>query len=386
MRVLLVTSMFPPYAGGGVSSHVRDLATSLAKEGHEVSVLTSRRRKAPAPDESRHVPAGVQVIYCEDFRRMAMRIGALTREVQFDVVHFHAFNSLALAALCVGGAGAIVFTLHSDSANYLASVRGWTSHHPAYRAFLLYERFVARIPDVTIAVSNRMAEYGRGIGITGIVRIPNAVDANYWATDPSVPRNGSGPMLLVPRMHVPKNGIEYAADAMRQIVESTHDATMLITGDGPLRSVLERKAREIGSDRIRLVGLVSQEEMRELYRSADVVVIPSVTTSGTQENTSISALEAMASGKPVIATGIGGLLEVIHAGEEGILVPERDADAIAAAAIRLVTDRKLAESIGRQGRARVVKEFSLSGWTKRVLDVYASALALRGRTTAFDPA
>src|SRR3989454_8800535 len=100
--------------------------------------------------------------------------------------------------------------------------------------------------------------------------------------------------------------------------------------------------------------------MRELYQQVDVVLIPSVTTSGTQENTSIAALEAMASGKPVIATDIGGLPEVIRDGQDGILIPERDPDAVAQAAIRLLSRPDFARAIGREARAQVLREFNVS--------------------------
>ena len=377
MRILMVTSMFPPYAGGGVSSHVRDLSASLAKKGHDVWVLTSRRGQPTDVEEQRHVPPGTHVIYSRNFRSMAMTIGRLIRETPFDIVHFHAFNSLALAPLCRGETPALVFTLHSDSANYLSSVYGWRPHHPAYHVLLRYERIAARLPDMTIAVSKRMEEYGRSIGIHSIKRIPNAVDADYWAPPDHAP-NGRPPTILVPRMHVPKNGIEYAAEAMRKIVKATQGATMLITGDGPLRPVLEQKAKEVGQGQIRFLGFVSRERMRELYQQVDVVLIPSVTTSGTQENTSIAALEAMASGKPVIATDIGGLPEVIRDGQDGILIPERDPDAVAEAAIRLLARPDLARAIGQEARAQVLREFNVSQWADRVVGVYATAMDIRG--------
>src|SRR3989304_3493205 len=138
MRTLLVTSMFPPYFGGGVSSHVRDLAESLAAMGHEAWVLTSRRGQPVNPEEPSAVPHATRVIYAPTFRGMAARIGRPLRTVRVDVVHFHSFNALALAPWSRQAAGgATVFTLHSDSANYLASVRGWTSrYHPADRTVL----------------------------------------------------------------------------------------------------------------------------------------------------------------------------------------------------------------------------------------------------------
>lgn len=372
MRVLLVTSMFPPYCGGGVSSHVQCLAVALSKLGHEVWVLSSRRGQRVNPDEATYAPPGSHAVYARDFRGMAMRIGRLLREERFDVVHFHAFNALALALLCRGACTATVFTLHSDSANYLASVRGWRPGHPLYRALLLYERLAIRWPDATIAVSKRMEAYGTAIGGTHIAAIPNAVDSDYW-TPGRAPSNGRPPTILVPRMHVPKNGIEYAIEAMAQIALVSQNVRMLVTGDGPLRTTLEERARRVAADSISFPGMLTQEQLRELYRGVDVVVIPSITTSGTQENTSIAALEAMACGKPVIATNIGGLPEVIPDGEAGFLIPEKDSNALARAAIALLQDRELAQRMGKEARDHVVSGFSSISWARKVVDVYVMA-------------
>jgi len=377
MKVLLVTSMFPPYCGGGVSSHVQSLAAALPKLGHEVWLLSSRRGQHVHPDEAKHAPTGTHAVYARNFRGMAMRIGRLLREERFDVVHFHAFNALALALLCRGARAATVFTLHSDSANYLASVHGWRPGHPAYRALLRYERLAIRWPDATIAVSKRMQAYGSAIGGTRIAAIPNAVDSDYWTPGPA-PSNGRPPTILVPRMHVPKNGIEYAIEAMSSIAKSAQDARMLVTGDGPLRPALEALARQAAGDRIVFPGMVSQEELRELYRQVDLVVIPSVTTMGTQENTSIAALEAMACGTPVVATDIGGLPEVVRSGVDGYLIPERDPKALANAALTLLSETERARKMGAEARRHVVSVFSTQSWAERVVRVYEAALDARG--------
>lgn len=148
---------------------------------------------------------------------------------------------------------------------------------------------------------------------------------------------------------------------------------MFVTGDGPLRAPLGARARRVGADSISFQGLLTQEQLRELYRGVDVVVIPSITSSGTQENTGIAALEAMACGKPVIATDIGGLPEVIPDGEAGFLIPEKDSNALARAAITLLLDRELAQRMGKEARDHVVSGFSSISWARKVVDVYVMA-------------
>src|SRR3990170_4192749 len=377
MKVLLVTSMFPPYCGGGVSSHVRDLAEALGGMGHEPWVLTSRRRQRKDPQESAEAPRGTRVVYARDFPTMAATIGHLTRATGFDVVHYHAFNALALAPLARRAAGASVFTLHSDSANYIASVRGWRSRaHPGYQALRLYERIAGRLPDMTIAVSHRMLEYAHAIGIDRAVRIPNAVDSEYWRP-PAGRAETVERTTVVPRMHVPKNGIEYAIDSMRTIAAAVPGARLLITGDGPLHGALERRAASLGA-RVQFLGTVSRDEMRARFQTSDLVMVPSVTISGTQENTSIAALEAMACGTPVIATRIGGLPEVIEDGRTGVLVPERDAESLAAAAVLLLRDPERLREMRSACRDHVVQRFSVGGWASKVLEVYAETLEANG--------
>ncbi len=117
--------------------------------------------------------------------------------------------------------------------------------------------------------------------------------------------------------------------------------------------------------------------MRKLYQNVDVVMIPSVTVSGTQENTSIAALEAMACGTPVIASNIGGLPELIRDGHNGFLIPERNSPALADATLTLLEDMHLAQRMGRDARRRAVHDFSVPLWTERVMEAYYIALDMR---------
>jgi glycogen synthase len=374
LRILLVTSMFQPYHRGGVSSHVRDLADMLVRKGHHVTILTSRRRRAAVPDEAGHTPQGANIVWTKSFPAMFFRIGKLVREGHFDIVNFHSQNTLALASLVRGSGAAVVFTFHSDTSNYLASARGWTKRsHPFYVAARWFERLTAMFPDSTIVVSKRMQAFAESLGLRDTILVPNAVDAVYWSKPMKMKVNGAR-WILVPRMHVPKNGIEYAIDAMRKIVPRVPNAYLLLTGDGPLRPALEEQAERAVPGRVHFLGIVSREAMRSLYANSDLVTIPSITSSGTQENTSIAALEAMASGKPVVVTQTGGLVEIVRNEQDGFLIPEKDSDALAEAAIRLLSNPSLAAKYGRQARERVLGEFSLETWVERVLGAYERAL------------
>lgn len=374
MRILIASSMFPPYCTGGVSSHVRDLAEFMGRMDQDVWVLSSRRGKAVDKAERESAPASTTVIWCRDFRRMFSGFRKLMASTQFDIIHFHSFNSLALAFLCAGDLGAKVFTIHSDTANYLASLHGWRQRsHPSYAFLRLYERLSLRLPDVTIAVSKRLQKYAQSMSVRRVMYIPNAVDCRYW-TPPDDGVTSNGRTILVPRMLVPKNGVGFAVRAMKTIVDIIPDARMIVAGDGPLRHPLERAVSESRDGAIRILGDVPREEMKALYHSANVVLIPSITVSGVQEATSIAALEAMACGRPVVASRIGGLSEIIRNYQDGILVPEKSPDAIADAVNMLLTDGQLARRIGSEARRRAIRDFSTPTWAARVMDAYSYAL------------
>jgi glycosyltransferase involved in cell wall biosynthesis len=378
VRVLLVTTMFPPYCGGGVSAHVRDLSIALTTAGGDVTVLTSRRGKAVDPAEMDRASPSPKVIYSPDFAHMFRRIKKILAADMFDIVHFHSFNSLALSFLGARPRGAAVFTVHCDTANYFASLYGWDRRsHPAYRLLRWYEALAIRTPDATIAVSKRLRAYVESMGAANAVFIPNAVDCDYWT--PSDAPHGGGPVILVPRMLVPTSGVEHAILAMRSILGTFPDATMLIAGDGPLRRSLEATAHRVANGSIHFAGEVLRDRMRDLYRAASAVLVPSVTSSGVQDATSIAALEAMACGRPVIASNIGGLPEAIADGRDGLLVPEQSPEAIANAATTLLADDAMARRLGAEARRRVAREFSVARWAERVSRVYALAIDSAGR-------
>lgn len=375
MKILMVTSMFPPYRGGGVSSHVHDLTVGLAEHGHEVWVLSSRKGKRVLPDEGNSAPPGTRVIFVRNFPEMFVRFSTLARRERFDVVHFHSFNALATAWAGVPNGTVRLFTMHSDSANYLASVNGWKPGHPLYRLLKLYEKVAIRFPEVTIAVSKRIDRYARDLGALEVVYLPNAVDCDYWM--PAVPEAVRDHSILVPRMLVPKNGVEFAIRSMKPLLAAVPRASMKIAGDGPLRDSLASLAQEVGRGRVRFLGEVPRSEMRKLYQDAGVVLIPSIPVSGLEEATSIATIEAMACGRPVVASNIGGLPELIRDGENGFLVPPKDPAALAKAASNLMEDPALARRLGARARQTALDSFSVPSWTERVLKVYDSAVRSR---------
>jgi glycosyltransferase involved in cell wall biosynthesis len=142
-------------------------------------------------------------------------------------------------------------------------------------------------------------------------------------------------------------GVQKALDVALEALASVPGVTLAIAGEGPERSRLELRARELGLDgRVRFLGGVSREAVLRLFRAADASLLSSA-----WENFPHTVVEALAVGSPVIATAVGGVPEVVQDGENGLLVPPGDAEALAAAIRRLFADdglrRRLAEAAPR---------------------------------------
>jgi glycosyltransferase involved in cell wall biosynthesis len=162
-----------------------------------------------------------------------------------------------------------------------------------------------------------------------------------------------------------QKGHEYLLRAAAGVPE----ATFILAGDGPLRPRLEELARSLGlAERVLFLG--HRDDVPALLASCDLFVLPSL-----YEGLPLSLLEAMASGRPAIATDVPGSNEVVHHAESGLLVPRADPLALADAIRRLLADPAAAERLARAGRARVDRDFSVERMVRGVEAVYDQLLA-----------
>jgi glycosyltransferase involved in cell wall biosynthesis len=192
--------------------------------------------------------------------------------------------------------------------------------------------------------------------------------------DPAVPisyaqrTGGDHPIVLTVARLDEQKGHRYLLEAATQIPE----VQFVLAGDGPLRSALEAQARSLGLEgRVKFLG--HRTDISDLFAGCDVFVLPSL-----YEGLPLSILEAMAAGKPVVATQISGTDEAVIDDETGLLVPPADPTALAAAIRSVLDDRALAQRLAFAGRIRVEQEFSTAAMLQQVTAVYAELLARRG--------
>lgn len=213
--------------------------------------------------------------------------------------------------------------------------------------------------------------------------IPNAVDHRRFRPDvdgsqirsklsipPDIPL-----VLLVGRI-VPHKGIEQFVEAARYVPE----ARFVIAGEGSLLDPMKRLAASMGvADRVRFVGRVSEARLPEVYAACDVFVLPSVSR---LEAFGIVALEAMATGKPVIVADIPGVRERIVDGQDGLLADPLNSMDLAEKIRRLLADPEARRAMGQRGREKVLASFSIERVTDEIEAVYRSVLDRSKKVTS----
>jgi colanic acid/amylovoran biosynthesis glycosyltransferase len=195
--------------------------------------------------------------------------------------------------------------------------------------------------------------------------------------------------FLCPAMLVPKKGHRYLLEAGRQLSRKGVRYKCLIAGEGPLKDELREMATRMNlNGNVELLGALSQEEILELYGSGRVgaVILPSIVTEdGDKEGIPVALMEAMSYGIPVISTDTGGIPELIGDGS-GIMVPERDPEAIAFAMERLINDRAYCVTTGEKGRGKVERDFNMRLSVQELMELFLRGRRVMGHTMQINPA
>ena len=363
MRIVLATQWFPPDTGG-VSSHVRDLALKLVEKGHEVTVITRHGRGLE----------GVDTVWLRrgDYVRFPASLAGsgelakLLRELDPDVVHsHHAFTPIPLMALATASS----LEYPTILTNHSAYLNGYEHLLRALGSIALPIKALVSRADEIVAVSRAAAEFIQAFAPRRSVKvIPNGVDVEKFNPRGATPLRDTLAsefiVLFVGRL-VWRKGLLQLVKAIALLDDV--NATLIVVGEGPLRWRAEVLAETLGvRDRTVFLGRVRDSELPGIYRSADVVVVPSVYG----ESFGIVALEAMASGRPVVASRVGGLSEVVVDGETGILVQPGSPRSIAEALLALHQDRSLARKLGLNARRIVVERYSWKRLLSKLLETY----------------
>jgi glycosyltransferase involved in cell wall biosynthesis len=199
--------------------------------------------------------------------------------------------------------------------------------------------------------------------------VPYGVDPDRFAPDADARRAvrqelglGESPLVVAAGRLVEKKGFAFLIEAAAQLATRHPALTVVIAGDGDLRGQLEALAQRLHLHNVQFMGNRRQDDVARLFMAADVVVVPSIVDdAGNVDGLPNSALEALATGTPVVATDAGGLAQLVTDGANGRIVAQRDGPALAQAIDDVLRDPDRARALGAAARARVARDF---GWPR----------------------
>jgi glycosyltransferase involved in cell wall biosynthesis len=335
MRVCVLTTSYPRSADDVAGRFVAEAVEHVRAAGVDVNVVS------PADFPHFGIAFGggiVQNLRAKPWRLFAVPLflAAYARAARraarhADVVHAHWIPS-GIAALATGKP-------------FVLQVWGTDVELARHAPWLV--RPVIRRARVVIAASSFLAEQARALGAKEVRVIPNGVDIPAGVGEPAEPPH----VLFVGRLSEEKGILEF--------LEATEGMPRVVVGDGPL------------CDRVpEAVGFVPHHLLGPYYERAAVVCVPS-----RREGYGVVAREAMACGRPVVATSVGGLVEALSAGETGLLVPPGDTAVLHAAISRLLDDRELRLRLGRAAHAHAQEAFQWSAYVDGVAKAYGQTPA-----------
>jgi phosphatidylinositol alpha-mannosyltransferase len=358
---------------GGVCIHISCLEQQFTKMGHDVRVIAPASKAISGFGDRfipigrpRPIPTSGSIARLTLSLRLSARIKAMLDRERFDIVHLH---EPLMPMLCTSvlrlSPTATVGTFHASDGR-----PGYNLGRPISRFFL--KKWFRKL-DGKIAVSQPAMEfaYGHFPGYYNI--IPNGVDLEHFNPDvaPIEEFNDGRPNILFVGRMEKRKGLNYLLDAFRRVKEAVPEARLIAVGPGTrLRRKYEKQVARQGLKDVVFVGFASYEDLPRYYRTADVFCAPATGS----ESFGIVLLEAMAMGKPIVASNIEGYASVVSDGVDGVLVPPRDSRGLALSLIGLLNDETRRRRMGAEGMAKA-RNYGWDSIARRVLDYYKRVLS-----------
>jgi glycosyltransferase involved in cell wall biosynthesis len=291
----------------------------------------------------------------------AWRLSRAIKRLQPDIIHAHDPHGVAMAALALSMSTQLAKPPLVAARRVDFHLRGNALSRWKYRqvdCFICASEAVRKMLIADGVPAARAVTVHEGIDLGHVDAAPPAdLHADLW-----LPHNS--PIVGNVAALVPHKGQRHLIEAAAMVIQKVPDARFVIAGEGELRLSLERQIKEHHLEKhVFLAGF--RPDILSVHKAFDIFVMSSVT-----EGLGTSLLDAMACGKPIVATTAGGMPEVVADGRTGILVPPRDHGALADAIIRLLTDQTLRAEMGAAGLARVRTKFSAERMVQDTLDVY----------------
>ena len=376
---------------GGPALHVAYLSSGLASRGYDTTLIAGALARGESSMSFVAEEHGVPIVRIPQLSReisplydalSVAKIVSVMREQRPHILHTHTAKAGAVGRLAARLAGdarppIIVHTFHGHV------LRGYFDPFRT-ELFRRLEHELARTTTRLIAVSPEVRDDLVGLGVAppekfAVVRLGIELDERTDAE--SEVRAEYRRLFGIPperfvvgwigRMTAVKR-VPDILESFRLLLERGVDATLCLVGDGPDQAEAERLARRLGiTKRCLFVGY--QREVAPYYALFDAFVLPSA-----NEGTPVVAIEALAAGRPVVASAVGGVPDVVRDGEDGFLVPAGDVDALAERLERLARDKELAAVTGHTAQQRVRERYSVDRLVDDIDRLYRQLLAEAG--------
>jgi glycosyltransferase involved in cell wall biosynthesis len=299
---------------------------------------------------------------------------SIVRRENIDVIHAHWLVPQGVVGALLSKVTGVPVVVTAHGADVYGANGGIKNKLKRW-ALRRTKRVTAVSQDLANAIDRLMGED------TAVEVISMGVDTDRFkpATEASAlrPQLGDGPIILFVGRLAEKKGVRYLLDAMPAILTEAPDATLVIVGDGPLRPELEEQARTLQiTNSVRFEGAKRPDELPAYYTAADVFAGPSIIAEGGDtESFGLVFAEAMASGCPVVASNVGGISDLVKDNDTGLLVHQKDPQALALAICRVLADQTLRARLRRGGLAHIQTNYTQAAIAQRYTDLLEGVAA-----------
>ncbi len=404
MRIAVLAHSFPRFPGDTHGPFVERLCLALARRGHQMHVLVPfDPQLAPDPEGplrihsfryifpdrahllgySRTLKGDVRLRYGAYLQAPLYFLAAeralrrLIAEQRIDLVHAHWILPNGFVAARASAAAGIPYAATLHGSDVFMAERNGLFRALARRAL----RGAAHVTSCSGQLRDRLLEIGGQEHAEKVLLVANGTDVEPPPANASEELRRrfdlSGRLVVAVGRLVYKKGFRYLLQAAPQILAAHPTARIVIGGGGDIEAELRAQAMALGlGDRLIFTGGLSHPEVLALIAAAELFVMPSIRDpKGNVDGLPIVVLEAMACGRPVVASDVSGMPLAIEDGVSGLLVAEREPEALARAVNQVLADSELAQRIGEAARQRVADELNWDAVAETHHRLYAAAVA-----------
>jgi glycosyltransferase involved in cell wall biosynthesis len=389
MRILHITDSYG--FTGGIQSYLKHVTCMMRELGHEIEIYS--------PPESRSTIRShlTRWLSYSDYSQ----VKKLIARQRPDILHAHSvtMNISPLPFLAASESEIpVIMTVHdfnyacprkwmiySDDgdvckygfswrcliSNCISSKNGWANipyHNLRWLKIALHRWMLKRYVQEFITPSNILGEWmRRSLAVEQVTHIPNFIPGKRSC---NTTLQNYNEILFIGRLSQEK-GVDILLQAVVKVFSVVPDSKLTVVGDGPQKKELEELSQQLGiHKKVHFEGMVDNEKLTDYYLRASVCVIPSVW----MENCPVSALEALAHGRPLVGSDIGGLPELIMDGETGFIVKPNDVDDLAGKLVQLLTDKKMLQDFSQASRERFLEYYTDVKHNEALTELYNRAI------------